>query len=137
MWAASTAAILTVVTILACVEASTQRNRWMIAKQQVDAATTELTHVKTTAEELDKRLAQAQTEIAAARAATLRERELVAELQKTNGRMAEELVKASHATDAPLLTTTPTAGSVATMLATGSFPSPVSPSAGVPARNTR
>ncbi len=133
MWTATAAAILTAVSIWACVDASTQRTRWQLAKQQAEDATTELTHVKTTAEELDKRLAQAQVELAAARAATARERELVTDLQKTNGRLAEELVKSSHANDAPLLTTTPTSAGQSTMLATG-FPTPLSPSAGVPAR---
>lgn len=133
MWTATAAAILTVVAIWACIDASAQRTRLQLAKQQVEEATTELTHVKTTAEELDKRLAQAQVELAAAKAATIRERELVTDLQKTNGRLAEELVKSSHANDAPMLTTTPTASALSTMLATG-FPSPVSPSAGVPTR---
>lgn len=134
IWAASAAAVMTAVAIFGYMEASTHKTRWQLAKQQADEAKTAVTHVQTTADALDKRLAQAQVELIAARSATLREREIVTDLQKTTARLAEELVKRLQPSDAPFLTTTPAPGTVAAMVATGAFPAAVSPSAGVPTR---
>jgi len=76
-------------------------------------------------------LAKTQVELAAAQASISRERELVADLQKTVGRLGEDLAKASRV-EMPGISSVPTASAVSSFTTGGAFPSAVLPMAGVP-----
>ncbi len=117
--------------ILAAVDASTYRTRYQQARNEADKGATQSADFQATAETLDKRLARAQVELAAAQAAVVREREIVVELNKTVTRLGEDLAKASRA-EMPGLTTRPNAGAMSAIAAGGTFPSATLPIAGVP-----
>lgn len=113
------------------VDANTNRTRFQQVREQADKATTQLTEVQATADTLEKRLAKTQMELAAAQAAITRERELVADLHKTVGRMGEALAKAARV-EMPGISTVPTSMAVNSLTAGGAFPSAAMPMAGVP-----
>ena len=113
-------------------DGSTYRTRWQMATQQAEDAEVAQAKAQAAAADGERRMAQLQTELAAAKAATARERDVVSELQKTNGRLADELVRASQI-QAPTLSAGPATGATDRTLAGGTFPAPTAPAAGVPA----
>lgn len=130
-FAAAAAACFALFTTWAAVDANTYRSRYQQVREQADKATTQLTEVQATADTLEKRLAKTQMELAAAQAAVTRERELVADLHKTVGRLGEDLAKAARV-EMPGISTVPTSMAVNSLTAGGAFPSAALPMAGVP-----
>ena len=120
------------IAVWAFTEANFYRRLASEARDQQERSIEELVVLKVRAESQERRLAQAQVELAAQRAATTRERELVADLQKTIGKLGEELARATRPIE-PGLSTVPTIDAVTAVTASGAFPSPDNPAAGVPA----
>ena len=129
--AAAATVFFALLTTWAAVDANTYRTRYQQTRGQADKSTAQLTEIQATADALEKRLAVAQVELAAAKASIIREREMVADLQKTVGRLGEDLAKASRV-DMPGISTVPTASAVNSFANSGAFPSAVLPMAGVP-----
>lgn len=129
--ASAAAVFFALLTTWAAVDANTYRTRFFQARDQGEKATALHSDVQTTVDALEKRLAKTQVELAAAQASISRERELVTDLQKTVGRLGEDLAKASRV-DMPGISTVPTASAVNSFAAGGTFPSAVLPMAGVP-----
>jgi len=129
--AAAATAFFALLTTWAAVDANTFRTRFQQTREQADKAATQLADAQATADTLEKRLAKTQVELAAAQASISRERELVADLQKTVGRLGEDLAKASRV-EMPGISSVPTASAVSSFTTGGAFPSAVLPMAGVP-----
>ena len=129
--AAAAATCFALLTTWAAVDANTYRTSYQQLRDQADKATAQLTDAQATAETLEKRLAKTQMELAAAQAAITRERELVADLHKTVGRLGEDLAKAARV-EMPGISTVPTSMAVNSLTAGGTFPSATLPMAGVP-----
>ena len=102
------------------------------SRDRAERANGELTALKTQAESQERRLAQSQIELAAERAATTRERQMVADLQRTVDKMGAELARIARTGGEPELSMVPTASAVSAVTAPGAFPLPSIPSAGVP-----
>ncbi len=124
--------ILALFATWAVTDANSYRSRYVQARAELDRGAAQLTDSQATADTLDKRLARAQIELAAAQAAVLRERELVADLHKAVGRLSEDLAKAARI-EAPGLSSSAASSALASAQTQGGFPVATLPTAGVPA----
>ncbi len=124
--------ILALFATWAVTDANSYRSRYMQARAEIDRGAAQLTDIQATADTLDKRLARAQIELAAAQAAVLRERELVADLNKAVGRLSDDLAKAARI-EAPGLSSSAASSALASAQTQGGFPVATLPTAGVPA----
>lgn len=132
--AMSAAIALAVLAAWAGLEANANHKRYEQARNEAKQTADQAAEAQATSETLDKRLASAQVELAAAKAAFTHEHALVVDLQKAVSRLSDDLAKASRI-DAPGISTVPTAAAVHAMTNGGAFPSASLPTAGVP--NTR
>lgn len=102
------------------------------SRDRVERGNGELTALKTQVESQERRLAQAQIELAAERTATARERQMVTDLQRSVDKLGAELARIARTGGEPELSMVPTASAVEAVTAPGAFPLPSIPSAGVP-----
>lgn len=130
--ALAAAALCAGVAVWAFSEANAVNRALRESRDRVERANGELTALKTQAESQERRLAQSQIELAAERAATTRERQVVSDLQRTVDKMGAELARIARTGGEPELSMVPTASAVNSVTAPGAFPLPTIPSAGVP-----
>ena len=133
--ALAAAALCAGVAVWAFSEANAVNRSLRESRDRMERANGELTALKSQAESQERRLAQSQIELAAERAATTRERQVVSDLQRTVDKMGAELARIARTGGEPELSMVPTASAVNAVIAPGAFPLPTIPSAGVP--NTR
>jgi hypothetical protein len=133
--ALAAAALAAGIAVWAFSEANAVNRALRESRDRLEHANGELTALKSEAESQERRLAQSQIELAAERAATTRERQVVSDLQRTVDKMGAELARIARTGGEPELSMVPTASAVNAVTAPGAFPLPTIPSAGVP--NTR
>ena len=119
------------VAIWAFTEASASRRAAIQALAERDKAQEDLALLRIQSESTDRRLAQAQTELAAAQASATRERDISNHLQIAVDRMSETIARNRQASE-PSLSMVPTTAAVMAVLAPGSFPTASIPAAGIP-----
>lgn len=136
LWTALGLAVICVgIAVWAFTEASGQSRVARDSRTERDKATEELAVLKIPAESQERRLAQAQVELAAERANTAREREIAADMQRTVNMLGEELARIARTGGSADNSMVPTAAAVHAVTAPEAFPAPGIPTAGVP--NTR
>ena len=132
-WTALGAAAICVgIAVWACTEANGQSRVARDTRSERDQLTEAVATLKIQVESRERHLAQVQVELAAERANAAREREIAGEMQRTVNKLGEELARIARTGGGASISMVPTAAAIQAVTATGTFPAPGIPTAGVP-----